>query len=269
MELGEAQDQAGNTPPQEQTRPYLSLVIPAYNEARRIEFTLEKTVSYLKEQPYTWELIVVDDGSSDQTADLAERFAKQHPNIRVERVQPNRGKGHALKVGVLQSNGQYIGFTDADYKTDITCTAEALAEFEHGFSVVIGSRKMDGTQIAQKPKLYRRIGSLLFNKYIHTLLPILGHYKDTQCGFKFYTRQAAYEIFSRQIIERFMFDAEVLFLAHRLGYQVKEIPVRWSSDHDTRTKIIEAIVRNTVDLLRIRKHHRHVTPHENPPHIGD
>ena len=249
--------------------PHLSLVVPAYNEARRIEFTLEKTISYLDAQSYSWELILVDDGSSDQTADLAEAFTQNDPRIHIVRVSPNKGKGNALKVGVLQATGHYVGFMDADYKTDITCTADALAQLDQGIPIVIGSRKMAGTEIGHKPKLYRRIGSLLFNKYIHTLLPILGHYKDTQCGFKFYTHRAAHEIFSRQVIERFMFDAEALFLAHRLGFAVKEIPVRWSSDHDTRTKIIESIVRNTIDLIRIRKHHRHVGPLDHMPQTGD
>lgn len=268
-ESEEASEKSYDTPSQSDTPPHLSLVIPAYNEARRIEFTLEKTTSYLKKQTYTWEVLVVDDGSQDQTADIAEKYAEQIPGIRVVRVSPNRGKGHALKVGVLQAVGHYIGFMDADYKTDIQCTSDALHHLDTGIPIVIGSRKMAGTEIEQKPKLYRRIGSLVFNKYIHTLLPILGHYKDTQCGFKFYTRQAAHEIFSRQIIERFMFDAEILFLAHRLGYEVKEIPVKWSSDHDTRTKIIESIVRNTIDLLRIRNRHRHVTPLAHPPQTGE
>lgn len=265
----EAHEQRPQMPLGAKTNPHLSLVIPAYNEARRIEFTLEKTISYLNSQPYTWELIVVDDGSNDKTADLAEAFAKDHPHIHIVRVLPNKGKGNALKVGVLQAIGHYVGFMDADYKTDITCTADALKQLDMGIPIVIGSRKMTGTEIEQKPKLYRRIGSLIFNKYIHTLLPILSQYKDTQCGFKFYTHLAAHEIFSRQVIERFMFDAEVLFLAHRLGFEVKEIPVRWSSDHDTRTKIIESIVRNTIDLIRIRKHHRHVAPLDHPPQTGD
>ncbi|MFT5365304.1 MAG: dolichyl-phosphate beta-glucosyltransferase [Candidatus Latescibacterota bacterium] len=269
MEQEEAQGQTPKMPSQEQSPPHLSLVVPAYNEAQRIEFTLEKTVTYLESQSYTWELIVVDDGSTDHTADTAETFAKQHPCIRIVRVSPNQGKGHALKVGVLQAVGHYIGFMDADYKTDITCASDALAHLDADKQIVIGSRKMSGTEIAQQPKLYRRLGSLIFNKYIHTLLPILRQYKDTQCGFKFFTHKAAHEIFSRQIIERFMFDAEILFLAHRLGFQVKEIPVRWSSDHDTRTKIIESIVRNTIDLVRIRKHHRHVGPIDHPPQIGD
>ncbi|MBT3605221.1 MAG: glycosyltransferase family 2 protein [Candidatus Latescibacteria bacterium] len=265
----EAPGQPTNKPSQAEKCPHLSLVLPAYNEASRIDLTLTKTISYLNSQPYSWELIVVDDGSSDQTVDLVEAFALEHPNIRIVSVVPNRGKGHALKKGVLQATGYYIGFMDADYKTDITCTSDALEQLDTGIPIVIGSRKLSGTQIDLKPKLYRRLGSFFFNKYIHTLLPILGHYKDTQCGFKFYTHQAAHAIFSRQIIERFMFDAEVLFLAHRLGFQVKEIPVRWSSDHDTRTKIIESIVRNTIDLIRIRKHHRHVEPFDHTPQTGD
>ncbi len=241
-------------------QPYLSLVIPAYNEALRIGLTIQKTTDYLKSQRYAWEIIVVDDGSSDNTAEIASNAAGDWNSIQVVRIFPNRGKGHALKTGVLKTQGQYVGFMDADYKTDITCTSDALNKLNAGLDIVIGSRKADGAHIGTQPRSYRRMGSFIFNKYIHFLLPILSHYKDTQCGFKFFTHRAAYEIFSRQVIERFMFDAEVLYLAHRLGFKVCEIPVKWSSDHDTRTKIIESIVRNTIDLVHIRKQHRHVAP---------
>lgn len=240
--------------------PYLSLVIPAYNEALRIGITLQKTITYLSSQAYTWEIVVVDDGSSDNTAEIVKKISAPSNAIIVERVFPNRGKGHALKTGVLKTKGQVVGFMDADYKTDITCLPDALEQIKNGWDIVIGSRKIEGADIGVKPKAYRRIGSILFNKYIHFLLPILSHYKDTQCGFKFFAHKAAHEIFSRQVIERFMFDAEVLYLAHQLGFKVCEIPVKWSSDHDTRTKIIESIVRNTIDLIHIRKVHRHVAP---------
>lgn len=242
----------------ETAAPHLSLVIPAYNESRRIGFTLEQTQSYLNTQSYSWEILVVDDGSTDDTVEVVENTAQNAETIQIIRVSPNRGKGHALKVGMLKSTGQYVGFMDADYKTDITCIEEALERLEAGKDIVIGSRKISGAEIDVKPRAYRRMGSLLFNKYIHLLLPILSHYKDTQCGFKFYTQRAAHEIFSRSVIERFMFDAEALYLAHKLKFTVEEMPVRWSSDHDTRTRIIESIIRNTIDLVRIRLIHKSI-----------
>lgn len=254
-----ALDSTENPVSEHTASPHLSLVIPAYNEASRIELTLNKTIAYLQKQPFAWEVVIVDDGSVDRTADIAEQTAKNIPGARIIRVYPNRGKGHALKTGILQTRGQFVGFMDADYKTDITCAADALAQLHSGWDIAIGSRKMAGAHIDVQPRFYRRIGSVLFNKYLHILLPILGQYKDTQCGFKFFTRHAAREIFSRQVIERFMFDAEALYLAHRLGFRVCEIPVRWSSDHDTRTRIIESIVRNTLDLVRIRRTHRNVS----------
>ena len=238
--------------------PYLSLVIPAYNESSRIGFTLQQTLAYLDQNEYTWEIIVVDDGSTDNTVEVVEKQKKQTDTLKVICVSPNRGKGHALKIGMLQARGRYVGFMDADYKTDITCTSDALDQLNTGNDIVIGSRKMAGTQIDVEPRLYRRMGSLLFNKYIHFLLPILSHYKDTQCGFKFFTQEATQKIFSHSIIERFMFDAEVLYLAQKFSLTVKEIPVRWSSDFDTRTRIIESVVRNTKDLLRIRSAHKHL-----------
>jgi len=261
----EALDPTENPVAENTASPHLSLVIPAYNEAARIELTLNKTISYLQKQSFGWEVVVVDDGSQDNTAEIAQQAAKDTQGVRIIRVYPNRGKGHALKTGVLQTRGQFVGFMDADYKTDITCTADALAQLHSGWDIAIGSRKTEGARIGVQPRIYRRIGSVLFNKYLHILLPILSQYKDTQCGFKFFTRLAAREIFSRQVIERFMFDAETLYLAHRLGFRVCEIPVRWSSDHDTRTRIIESIVRNTLDLVRIRRTHRNVSILSNLP----
>jgi len=238
----------------ESQTPHLSLVIPAYNEARRIGFTLEQTQAYLDQQSYSWEIIVVDDGSTDNTIGVVKAFVCD--TITIVSVMPNRGKGHALKVGMLKACGHYTGFMDADYKTDIVSTQDALNQLDAGADIVIGSRKIHGAYIQVKPRFYRRLGSFFFNKYIHFLLPILNHYKDTQCGFKFFTNQASKGIFSRTVVERFMFDAELLFLAHKLNFIVREIPVRWSSDFDSRTHIIESIVRNSKDLFRIRLAHK-------------
>ena len=237
---------------------FLSLVLPAYNEAKRIGDTLQKTQDYLDTLNCTWEIVVVDDGSADNTAKFARKAVENKENITVIRNDPNRGKGHALKTGMCAAKGQYIGFMDADNKTDITCTAEALKYLEQGLDVVIGSRKMLDSQIHHQPKLYRRLASQIFNRGLSLVISDLGRYKDTQCGFKFFTQKAAHDIFSRLIVERFMFDAEVLFLANRLQYQVHEMPVRWASDHDTRTTFVEGVVRNTYDLFRIRKAHRNL-----------
>ncbi len=235
---------------------FLSLVLPAYNESRRIGITLQRTLAYLEARPYTWELIVVDDGSTDGTAGLARQAVGASQKVQILSTDPNRGKGYSVKTGMGQVRGRYAGFMDADYKTDIACTEEALRRLEAGFEVVIGSRRLSTSRIGVQPKRFRQAASLLFNRYLHLLFPALRRFRDTQCGFKFFHREAALEIFPRLVVDRFMFDVELLYLAHRLRYRVCEIPVRWSSDPDSRTTLIEGILRNALDLIRIRKAHR-------------
>jgi dolichyl-phosphate beta-glucosyltransferase len=235
-----------------QNDPYLTLILPAYNESRRIPITLEKTLSYLADKAYSWELIVVDDGSTDGTADVVEQTVVSENRVLILRESENRGKGYSLKVGVQKAAGKYIGFMDADYKTDVSCTGEALQYLEAGKDVVVGSRRLKGSRIELQPKFYRRAGSILFKRCMHLMFPELSSFQDTQCGFKFFQADVAKDIFSRLIVDRFMFDVEIFYLSHRLGYQIAEIPVLWNSDHDTRTTIVSAVVRNLIDLLRIR-----------------
>lgn len=232
--------------------PHLSLILPAYNESRRIPITIQKTLSYLEDKPYSWELIVVDDGSTDGTADTVEKAIASEKRVLVIQERENRGKGHSLKVGVRKAMGKFIGFMDADYKTDVGCTEEALRCLENGKDVVVGSRRLAGSRIDLQPRFYRRVGSIVFRRFMHLLFPELRGHQDTQCGFKFFQAHVAKDIFSRLTIDRFMFDVEVFFLAHRLGYQIAEIPVLWNSDHDTRTTIVSGVVRNLIDLFRIR-----------------
>ncbi len=191
-------------------------------------------------------------GSSDGTADIVDEFAASEGRIRVIREARNLGKGHALKVGVEEAGGRFVGFMDADYKTDVSCTEEALLFLEAGKDVVVGSRRLEGSRIEIQPKFYRRIGSVLFKRFMHLMFPELRDFEDTQCGFKFFQAAVAKDIFSRLIVNRFMFDVEVFYLTSRLGYQIAEIPVLWSSDHDTRMTIVSGVFRNLIDLLRIR-----------------
>ena len=170
----------------------------------------------------------------------------------------NQGKGSAVKTGILRATGQYIGFMDADFKTDLSCITDALERLEAGYDVVVGSRRLPQSQIETPHKFYRRVASQLFKYGLHMTFPALRGHQDTQCGFKFFKQNIAHNLFHKLVINRFMFDAEIFFLAHRLKYQISEIPVRWASDPDTRTTLIEGIFRNPYDLFRIRFHHRNL-----------
>ena len=170
--------------------------------------------------------------------------------VLVLRESENKGKGHSLKVGVQKAAGIYIGFMDAYYKTDVSCTGEALQYLEAGKGV--GSRRLKGSRIELQTKFYHRAGSILFKRFMHLMFPELISFQDTQCGFKFFQADVAKDIFSRLIVDRFMFDVEIFYLSHRLGYQIAEIPVLWNSDQDMRTTIVSAVVRNLINLLRIK-----------------
>lgn len=237
--------------------PVLSLVLPAFNESKKIESTLQNSVRFLERSNFDWELIVVDDGSTDGTEDIIRRTSHDYPQLVAVRNEQNRGKGYAVKSGIRRTRGRYVGFMDADYKTDISCLTESLEKLMRGCDIVIGSRTLKESVIENLPKRSRQIGSRLFNLEVQLMFPALRRFKDTQCGFKLFQRHAARGIFSRLVVDRFTFDVEILHLASLLNYQVCEVPVRWASDPDTRTKLMESILRNLFDLARIRGNHRH------------
>lgn len=231
---------------------YLSIIMPAFNEEKRITYTLEQSWLFLAQKPYTTELIVVDDGSSDSTASRAEQLKKHIPGLRILSNGQNRGKGYAARRGVLEAKGQFIGFMDADYKTPIEELDELLPWLEQGYHVVIGSRASSESVIEVYQPLYRRLGSWAFDKTMHALVG-LPHISDTQCGFKFFQRNAALDIFRRQQVDGYMFDVEILLLATGLGYRLKEVPIRWHNEADSRYKLVSGTWRNFRELTSIRR----------------
>lgn len=234
--------------------PYLSVVIPAYNEEARITDTLLHVVEYLDAQPYTFEVLVVDDGSTDNTLSAVQKFAETRPSVRVIHYKPNRGKGYAVRVGVLAAEGEYILFADADLATPIE---ELGAFWEHisaGVDVVIASRPLKESRLVQRQPFYREWAGRAFNHVVR-IFAVRGIH-DTQCGFKLFRRDVAREVFSRCTLEGFSFDIEVLHLAQRLGYLIVEAPVHWYHREGSKVKLLHDGLKMLVDIIRLRWRHR-------------
>jgi len=215
-------------------KPYLSVIIPAYNEAGRLPLTLVDIDRHLSTKNYTYEIIVVDDGSSNNTKDVAEKFIKLIPNLRVVGYESNQGKGNAVKVGMLEAQGKYRLFTDADNSTSIDHFDKMIPSLKEGYDIVICSRDIKGSQMHPPQSLFKRILGNMGNLFIQALL--LPGIRDTQCGFKVFSEEAALKIFSLQKIKRWGFDIEALALGKHMGYRIKEIPVYWVNDADSRVK---------------------------------
>lgn len=233
----------------------LSIVIPAYNEENRLPKTLDRIVVWLDQHPLAFhEMIVVDDGSRDATAQVVEKYRTTRPSIRLLRDPGNRGKGYAVRHGMLDANGRWILYTDADLSTPIE-EVETLyaAATEHGAVVAIGSRAIDRSLVAVHQSVFREYSGRFFNVVMRaaTDLP----FRDTQCGFKLYRSDAAKEIFSRQEQDGFSFDVEDLVIAAKLGLRAVEVPVRWSNVEGTKVSLRQGL-RSFTDLWKIRNDHR-------------
>lgn len=237
--------------------PELSVLVPAYNESARILPGLEKILAYLRTQSYPWELWVIDDGSQDDTAAVVTQALLNEPNARLISYQPNRGKGFAVRTGVLAAQGRWVVFLDADLSTPPEEIDKALAHLDQGYDMVIGSRALPDSQIETKPPPIRRLGTLIFNLTKHLLVG-LWQYSDTQCGFKAYRKEAVRPLYERAVIDRFMFDVEILFLAERKKLKVYEMPVRWADAAGSKVRFLEGAINMVKDLARIRWAHRRV-----------
>jgi glycosyltransferase involved in cell wall biosynthesis len=229
----------------------ISIVIPAYNEEKRLPATLERVNCYLARGGWEFsEVLVVDDGSRDGTAAIAENFATGQPSIRVLRNPGNRGKGYSVRHGMLEAKGEWTLFSDADLSSPLE-ELEKLwsAARETGAQVAIGSRALDRSLIGVHQPMLRESAGKLFNLAVRafTGLP----FWDTQCGFKLFQTAAAGDIFRRQQLERFGFDVEVLFIARKLGYSVVEVPVRWNDVAGTKVGTLSGLSA-FLDPLRVR-----------------
>lgn len=235
--------------------PSLSVVIPAYNEESRLEKSLERVAAYLAGHVDAGEIVIVDDGSRDRTLELARRFSSAHatPRLAVQVLANpgNRGKGYAVRRGMLAAGREWVLFSDADLSSPIEECEKLLAAAEAGqYDAAIGSRALDRSLIGVHQPVTREIAGRAFNLCMRLATGL--SYADTQCGFKLFRREAAQRIFARQLLERFGFDVEILFLAQKLGYRAVEVPVRWNNAEGTKVGMLSGLDA-FADIWRVRR----------------
>lgn len=230
--------------------PYLSMVLPAYNEVKRIQSTIDSMRSHFRRRNYSYEIVVCADGE-DGTRELVRELARSDRRLTVLGNTERAGKGSAIRSGIARARGEIIGFADADNKVPIAEIDHLLPWLHKGFDIVIGSRGLADSRVEVPAPLHRRLGSRAFALVMHALIG-LHSIRDTQCGFKLFQQRVAADLFARQRINGYMFDVEILYLAERAGYRTKEVGVRWRDDGDTRLQLVAGNWRNMVDILRIR-----------------
>lgn len=231
------------------SRPYLSIIIPAYNEAKRLSITLIDIDKHLAKVDYAYEILVVNDGSKDNTAEIAQKMSASIKNLKVVDNHVNRGKGAVVRDGMLIAQGNYRLFMDADNATTVDHFDKMIEHFKAGADVVIGSRAVKGAKLDPPEPIYRQIPGKMGNLFIQALL--LPGIWDTQCGFKAFSDRAAEEIFSMMKITGWGFDVECLALAKELGYKIQEIPVHWVNAEGSHVGI-SAYLKVLIETLKIR-----------------
>ncbi|RJR41830.1 MAG: glycosyltransferase [Desulfobacteraceae bacterium] len=227
----------------------LTLLVPLYNEAHCIEENFSKLEEYLSGQGEEYEILLVNDGSSDSTAEIVDRLAAERPHARALHTSHNRGKGHAVRSGMLNSKGKFIVFTDADLAVPVIFIGSCLSELRRGARVVIGSRHLPESVFKVRQGFMRQFLGEVFRRF--TVLALRLRVSDVTCGLKGFEKSAALEIFSRSRIERWGYDAEILFLARRLGHTIKEIPVEWAHRDNSKVRIVTDTLRTIGEIVKI------------------
>lgn len=231
----------------------ISVVIPAYNEERRLPNTLRTIIDFVSGRKEEFEIIVVDDGSKDNTFHSAKEFGD---SIDVYSLDKNSGKGAAVRKGVLKATGDLIFFTDADLSTPIYELDKLLEDLKNSSDISIGSRAVDYSMIKVHQPFYREFMGKTFNKIVQFL--VIKGIKDTQCGFKGFKNKVAKDIFSKSLIDGFSFDVEVLYIAKKLNYKISEVPVEWYNDQQTKINPIKDSFKMLKEIFKIRKLHKNL-----------
>jgi glycosyltransferase involved in cell wall biosynthesis len=230
--------------------PQYSIVIPAYNESARIPATLQSVVACIHQHGWSAEVIVVNDGSRDSTAEVVRAFAAHAPEVRLVQNPGNRGKGYSVRNGILQARGEVVMFTDSDLSAPIEEAPRLFAAIAAGADIAIGSRWLETDRQTIRQPLYRQFFGRCFNAVTRAVMNL--PFADTQCGFKAFTRHAAQTVFQLQTIERWGFDPEMLFIAIKRGFRIVEVPVSWGHDERSRMSYLKDGIKMLEELVTIR-----------------
>ena len=238
---------------------FLSIVIPIYNEEKRIAVTLEKIISYGESLPYRYELILVMDGCKDRSIEVSRSVLQQNAfrlknslSHILETIE-NYGKGFSVRSGFKLARGEYVLFSDADLSTPIEEVEKLLVHLKGGYDIAIGSRSMEGSEVVIRQNVLRQSMGKAFNLLVRMVMRM--PFKDTQCGFKCFNRQAVEKIFPRLTVNGFTFDVEILWLAKKLGFRTKEVPIRWVNSPDSKVHVIKHSIDMLVTLFSISRLH--------------
>lgn len=228
----------------------LSIVIPVYNEESRLTRALDDVLGWLKGRKESWEIVIVDDGSQDKTGDVVRAWMEGEPRIRFTRLPVNMGKGEAVRVGMLQAQGRIRLFRDSDLSTRQAELDRFLPYFEKGADVVIGSRRVPGATTELPQALPRRLLGMGFTRLCRLL--ILDEVYDYTCGFKCFSARASLAVFPKQRVQRWAFDAEILYLAKKAGFAIHQIPVTWRDEPGSKVRLSSDVFRSFLDMVRVR-----------------
>ena len=231
----------------------VSVIVPAYNEERRITPTLNDIISFLEKRKEQYEIIVVDDGSKDQTSSIVNAIRQNNPRVSLLKFNNNHGKGFAVRAGMLKAQGQYLIFTDADGATPFQEINRLEQALHNGADIAIGSRAIPSEDTQVSARFHRKYLGRIFNLMVNFIL--LPKVADTQCGFKLFKRNAADQVFSRQQLEGFSFDVEVLYIARKLGFVTVEVPVNWTNIAGSKVNVIIDGLKMFLDLIYIKLIH--------------
>lgn len=240
----------------------LTIVVPAYNEAERLGRTLPRILACVATFPGGGRVLVVDDGSTDDTGDAVRAQMPAHPNLDLITLSRQGGKGAAVRAGMLAASTEIVGFMDADLSTDLQHVLQAVAAIRDGADVVIGSRALPNSQTVLRQPVYRRVGARIFRELARQVGG-LPNTPDSQCGFKFFRAPVAHDLFGATVTDRWMFDLEILRLARHRNYTVRQLPVEWTNDPDSRLRLTVDTLRMVRDLARVRW--RFATGRYGPP----
>ena len=235
---------------EEKRKEFISVVIPAYNESERILSTITSIDEYCERRFQCFEIIVVNDGSRDDTREVVLREKEKTASLRYEGYEENSGKGYAVRRGVMVSAGDIILVSDADLSTPIEEVEKLLAHYDEGCDIIIGSRALAESDIVVEQPWWRQFMGKTFNAFVRSLLYM--DFKDTQCGFKLFRGACRKDIFERTSVDRFAYDVEILYLARKAGYKIKEVPIRWFNSPDSKVNPVIDSLQMLKDLIKLR-----------------